>query len=173
MTRKIALRNLPTERQADAQHAALLHRSAKKISKDARDTFRAFAATEDVRIDRLTSAIVEGMHADVTRSGTSSTRRTQADPLLRLWHDVVNLTTADAFAQEQADAELAERRAVCAQALREIDNGSLGPVAKRTESITDRVATAERHFAMGMLTPEQRSRLNTYSRGYRDALGSV
>ena len=136
----VEIKNLTGEIFEIALATVTDHAKAQNLSPEARDTLGQYAAGWSVPRGALLLAIVEGLHADVTRFGQSSQRRRHADPLHTLYRYLA------------------------------IESDVPAPTVRTT---TDDVATAERRFAVAMLTAEQRVRFDAYSQGYRDGVGSA
>lgn len=143
----IRLSDLPRDEQDGALRAALLHRRAQKISNNAKITFARFAANQPVTLADLTDAIVEGMHADVTRLGQSAARRTNADPLLILWKVVSGLDLADSVPERVI--------------VREVE-----------VAVEDQETAALLRYARSIMTTEQRVGLAHFAEGYRQGVAA-
>jgi hypothetical protein len=162
---------------SEAVATAQEHSKAQKISKINKGTFLAFADGDDVDSDALISAIVEGMHADVTRSSTSSLRRRQAGPLFDLYHAVretINTAEARRAAHDEFVATLEQTDA---------DEFPLPPVDDNTPSVpvepTGDVRTTDDEYREAVLqhlyvigfTDEQREALSNFRAGWEAARG--
>lgn len=154
--------------------------SAKNLTAEQRETFRAIVRGESVEIKDVVAVVVAGLHASVTRWGQSMARRSGSQPLLDLYGllpttsgPVVDahrsrveqaqageVTRLRALVKDRGDEMLALQRVIREQA-RALEAARLS-----RPQAADRAAA---DFAYDLLTPEQRQRVSDFRTGYRAA----